>query len=144
MLFLIQISTLKIDYFLLEDKYDRSYLYVAGLFHKPSSILFSSVPFGQLHPKELQSPFKVCLQKVLLGSLQWSTVENYYKQRTQSYWDSYGLDSQSVEYIPHSIMSTNLYYLEEEHPCSLNVKETTERATQELTTWCTYSSTPNR
>lgn len=47
-----------------------SYLNVARLFHKSSSIFCSSVSFGQLDSKELESPLKVGLQEVLFGRLQ--------------------------------------------------------------------------
>lgn len=50
-----------------------SYLNVARLFHKSSSIFCSSVSFGQLDPKELESPLKVGLQEVLFGGLEGET-----------------------------------------------------------------------
>lgn len=46
------------------------YLDVAGLLHEPSGIFGSSVAFRELHSEELESPFKVCLQKVLFRCLE--------------------------------------------------------------------------
>lgn len=49
------------------------YLDVAGLLHKSSSILCSSVAFRELDPEELESPFKISLQEVLFGCLEQDT-----------------------------------------------------------------------
>lgn len=47
-----------------------SYLYVAGLLHKPSRVLCCSVTFRKLDSEELESPFKVGLQEVFFGCLE--------------------------------------------------------------------------
>lgn len=46
------------------------HLDVAGLLHEPAGILCSSVTFRQLDSEELESPFKVRLQKVLFRRLE--------------------------------------------------------------------------
>lgn len=46
-----------------------SYLDVAGLLHKPSGVLCSSVSFGELDSEKLESPLEVCLQQVLFRRL---------------------------------------------------------------------------
>lgn len=48
---------------------EATYLDVAGLFHEPAGILRSSVALRELHSEELESPFEVCLQKVLFRCL---------------------------------------------------------------------------
>lgn len=46
------------------------HLDVAGLLHELAGVLCSSVSFRQLDPEELESPFKVRLQKVLFRCLE--------------------------------------------------------------------------